>query len=205
MRWVAAVGWPWCRRLPVFPVTVPNSSPQPSLTVPVCAQEGMARVGRLQLPWSMFAFPFYLWKRSPGKTGSHYDPDCDLFVPAERNMVLTSNAFMIGMLGIIGASAIKLGIPAILNLYVLPYWLFVVWLDVVTYLHHHGSHDAMEKMPWYRGEVSEEGGGGAWVCELPFCHRSADEVRSRGPKWGRQAPVSAPRGPSSPCAEWKAA
>lgn len=40
----------------------------------------MARVGRLSLPWSMFAYPFYLWKRSPGKTGSHYDPNCDLFV-----------------------------------------------------------------------------------------------------------------------------
>jgi hypothetical protein len=26
----------------------------------------------------------------------------------------------------------------------------VVWLDVVTYLHHHGYE---EKIPWYRGEV----------------------------------------------------
>lgn len=26
----------------------------------------------------------------------------------------------------------------------------VVWLDVVTYLHHHGYN---EKVPWYRGEV----------------------------------------------------
>jgi len=25
---------------------------------------------------------------------------------------------------------------------------------VVTYLHHHGSDNADEKMPWYRGEVS---------------------------------------------------
>lgn len=28
--------------------------------------------------------------------------------------------------------------------------IFVMWLDLVTYLHHHG-HD--EKLPWYRGEV----------------------------------------------------
>ena len=27
---------------------------------------------------------------------------------------------------------------------------FVVWLDVVTYLHHHGYD---KKVPWYRGEV----------------------------------------------------
>ena len=29
--------------------------------------------------------------------------------------------------------------------------MFVVWLDVVTYLHHHGSDTEGEKMPWYRG------------------------------------------------------
>lgn len=40
-----------------------------------------------------------------------------------------------------------------LKLYVVPYWLNVVWLDVVTYLHHHGSSDPEEKMPWYRGQV----------------------------------------------------
>ena len=47
----------------------------------------MGKVGRLSLPWALFAYPFYLWKRSPGKEGSHYDPECDLFTPAERNQV----------------------------------------------------------------------------------------------------------------------
>lgn len=74
--------------------------------------------------------------------------------PIELNVqVLTSNSFMIGMLGVIAACTFKLGLPAIINLYWIPYWLFVVWLDVVTYLHHHGSDNAAEKMPWYRGEV----------------------------------------------------
>lgn len=50
----------------------------------------MARAGRLKLPWALFAYPFYLWKRSPGKTGSHYEPDSPLFVPAEANMVRTT-------------------------------------------------------------------------------------------------------------------
>lgn len=30
--------------------------------------------------------------------------------------------------------------------------LFVMWLDAVTYLHHHGHDD---KLPWYRGEVCQ--------------------------------------------------
>lgn len=47
----------------------------------------MGKLGRLSFPLAMFAYPFYLWKRSPGKTGSHYDPACDLFVPQEASLV----------------------------------------------------------------------------------------------------------------------
>eukprot|EP00798_Chlamydomonas_sp_ICE-L_P013683 gene13683-19572_t len=109
-------------------------------------------IGRLSFPWSMFAFPFYLWKRTPGKTGSHYDPNSDLFVPSERKQVLTSDAFMLGFVGILAAATYMLGFPAMMNLYVVPYFVFVFWLDAVTYLHHHGPSDENEKMPWYRGE-----------------------------------------------------
>lgn len=66
--------------------------------------------------------------------GSHYDPNCDLFVPSERNMVLTSNAFLIGMLGVLALATAKLGVGAMFNLYFMPYWINVVWLDIVTYL-----------------------------------------------------------------------
>ncbi len=52
-------------------------------------------MGRSTFPWALFAFPFYLWTRSPGKEGSHYDPKSDLFVPSEGNMVVTSNIFMV--------------------------------------------------------------------------------------------------------------
>jgi hypothetical protein len=31
-----------------------------------------------------------------------------------------------------------------------PWLVFIMWLDAVTYLHHHGPHDPEEKMPWYR-------------------------------------------------------
>mmetsp|Transcript_6163 Transcript_6163/g.13393 ORF Transcript_6163/g.13393 Transcript_6163/m.13393 type:complete len:424 (-) Transcript_6163:940-2211(-) len=130
--------------------------------------EPMARVGRLTLPWAMFAYPFYLWKRSPGKEGSHYDPNCDLFVENEKPMIVTSNAFLIGMLGILAACTFALGVPAMFNLYFVPYWMFVVWLDVVTYLHHHGSSDANEKLPWYRGEEWSYLRGGLTTLDRDF-------------------------------------
>lgn len=47
----------------------------------------MARIGRLTFPISMLAFPFYLMSRSPGKQGSHYDPEADLFVASEAPLV----------------------------------------------------------------------------------------------------------------------
>lgn len=72
-----------------------------------------------------------------------------------RRQVLTTNAYLLGMVAVLVACTVKLGIPAMVGLYVIPYWLNVVWLDVVTYLHHHGSHDLEEKMPWYRGEVRQ--------------------------------------------------
>lgn len=127
-----------------------------------------ARVGRLTLPWALFAYPFYLWQRSPGKQGSHYDPNCDLFTPGEKNMVLTSNAFMVGMLAVLAACTYALGIPAMFNLYFVPYWMFVVWLDVVTYLHHHGSSNPAEKMPWYRGEEWSYLRGGLTTIDRDF-------------------------------------
>lgn len=60
--------------------------------------------------------------------------------------VRTSNAFMLGMLGILAACTLALGPLAVFNLYVVPYWVNVVWLDVVTYLHHHGAQDKEEKI-----------------------------------------------------------
>lgn len=59
-------------------------------------------------------------RRSPGKDGSHYDPSCDLFVPSEKKMVLTSDAFLIGMLGVLAACTAKLGVVAMFNLYLVP-------------------------------------------------------------------------------------
>lgn len=76
--------------------------------------------------------------------------------------IKTSNAFLKGMLAILAVSTIALGPLAMFNLYFMPYWINVVWLDVVTYLHHHGPQDADEKIPWFRGEV----GGPCLTCSL---------------------------------------
>ncbi|BBN12508.1 acyl-lipid omega-6 desaturase (Delta-12 desaturase) [Marchantia polymorpha subsp. ruderalis] len=111
--------------------------------------DGGSRTGRLTLPWAMFAYPFYLWGRSPGKEGSHYDPKSDLFVPSEKNEVLTSTACWTAMVALLLGLTVAAGPMWMLKLYVVPYWLNVVWLDVVTYLHHHGYD---KKVPWYRGE-----------------------------------------------------
>lgn len=69
------------------------------------------------------------------------------------SQVLTTNAFLLGFVGVLAAMTVKIGVLPMMALYFVPYWVGVVWLDVVTYLHHHGSHDADEKIPWYRGEV----------------------------------------------------
>lgn len=111
-----------------------------------------SRLGRLLFPIPLFAYPFYLFNRSPGKNGSHFDPKSDLFVESEGGLIKTSNAFQIGFIGILAACAVALGPLAVFNLYVVPYWMFVVWLDVVTYLHHHGPSDAEEEIPWYRND-----------------------------------------------------
>ena len=50
-------------------------------------QDNTAKAGRFTLPFALFAYPFYLWKRSPGKEGSHYDPACNLFAEGEGKLV----------------------------------------------------------------------------------------------------------------------
>lgn len=75
---------------------------------------------------------------------------------------------MLGMLGVLALGTYYLGWLPMLLLYVIPYWINVVWLDVVTYLHHHGPQDTNERIPWYRGEVLP--------CSLTGFHVSAHLV-----------------------------
>lgn len=109
-----------------------------------------------QMPWYeklirfnlfLLAYPIYLFKRSPGRKGSHFLPDSPLFRPSERNDVLTSTFMLILMLIGLGFVAYQWGWVALVKYYVGPYLVFVIWLDLVTYLHHTEAD-----IPWYRGE-----------------------------------------------------
>ncbi|XP_058224462.1 omega-3 fatty acid desaturase, endoplasmic reticulum-like [Rhododendron vialii] len=104
---------------------------------------------RFKVPFPMFAYPFYLWKRSPGKKGSHFNPYSDLFAPSERIDVLTSTVCWFIMVAVLVCLSLVIGPAQMLVLYGLPYLVFVMWLDFVTYLHHHGHE---QKLPWYRGK-----------------------------------------------------
>ncbi|KAK1283055.1 hypothetical protein QJS10_CPB21g01282 [Acorus calamus] len=89
------------------------------------------------------------WSRSPGKKGSHYHPDSDLFVPKEKKDVITSTVCWSAMAALLAGLTYVMGPLQMIKLYFVPYWIFVMWLDLVTYLHHHGHE---ENLPWYRGK-----------------------------------------------------
>ncbi|KAG9131735.1 hypothetical protein Leryth_009482 [Lithospermum erythrorhizon] len=111
--------------------------------------ESSTKYLRYKIPFPLFAYPVYLWWRSPGKSGSHFNPYSDLFQPNERKQVLTSTICWFTMLGFLIFLSFVGGPLQVLKLYGIPYMIFVVWLDMVTYLHHHGHED---KLPWYRGK-----------------------------------------------------
>ncbi|GKV26189.1 hypothetical protein SLEP1_g35534 [Rubroshorea leprosula] len=113
--------------------------------------ETSTRILRFTLPFPLFAYPIYLWYRTPGKEGSHFNPYSDLFTPNERKFVMTSIACWMVVASILVYLCFPIGSLHMLKLYGVPYLIFIVWLDGVTYLHHHGYK---RKLPWYRGKVT---------------------------------------------------
>jgi acyl-lipid omega-3 desaturase len=95
----------------------------------------------------LLAYPVYLFRRSPGKSGSHFNPNSPLFKPSERNDIITSTVCWSIMVTLLVLAAIQFGPLWVFKLYVVPYLGFVVWLDLVTFLHH-----SEDDIPWYRGE-----------------------------------------------------
>ncbi len=96
---------------------------------------------------ALFAYPFYLFLRSPARKGSHFLPSSPLFRPSERQDVLTSTACCAAMILLLGALTLSFGGLFLLKFYICPYLVFVMWLDFVTYLHHTEAD-----IPWYRGD-----------------------------------------------------
>ncbi len=101
-----------------------------------------------------------------------------------RAQVRTSNAFNLGMVAVLAACTVALGPLATFKLYFVPYWVNVVWLDLVTYLHHHGAQDEGEKIPWYRGSVRPPPGPAA-------CLAPRGGARGAGRGWACAAGVGA--------------
>ncbi|KZV29957.1 omega-3 desaturase family protein [Dorcoceras hygrometricum] len=109
----------------------------------------VTKILRFTLPFPLLAYPIYLWGRSPGKKGSHFDPSSALFVKNEKEAVITSTICWTAMAALLVGLSFLMGPVQLLKLYGVPYLSFVMWLDLVTYLHHHGHEDSL---PWYRGK-----------------------------------------------------
>lgn len=103
------------------------------------------KIGRYYL--FLLAYPVYLFKRSPNKEGSHFSPNSPLFKKSEKWDVITSTVLWVGMVVLLGFLTYQWGWMWLLKYYAAPYIVFVVWLDLVTFLHHTDSD-----VPWYRGE-----------------------------------------------------
>lgn len=61
------------------------------------------------------------WTRSPGKSGSHYDPNSDLFTPNEKKDVITSTACWSAMVASLVGLSFVMGPIQLLKLYGIPY------------------------------------------------------------------------------------
>ncbi len=109
-----------------------------------------------QMPWyeklfrfyvPLLAYPVYLFMRSSDRKGSHFHPASAIFRPSEKWDVLTSTALWLMMVGCLGGLAYVYGWLFLVQYYLAPYIVFVIWLDLVTFLHH-----TEQEIPWYRSE-----------------------------------------------------
>lgn len=103
------------------------------------------KIGRYYL--FLFAYPIYLFKRSPNKEGSHFFPGSPLFKQSEKWDIITSTILWFGMLCFLAFFTYQWGWTWLLKYYLGPYIVFVIWLDLVTFLHH-----TEIDIPWYRDE-----------------------------------------------------
>jgi omega-3 fatty acid desaturase (delta-15 desaturase) len=105
----------------------------------------LERFARFDIP--LVVYPLYLFRRSPGKEGSHFLPSSPLFKPSEKWDVITSSLCCAAMIGLLGFLTFQWGGLWLLKYYLMPYIIFVMWLDLVTFLHHTDPD-----IPWYRGK-----------------------------------------------------
>ncbi|KAG6403577.1 hypothetical protein SASPL_135803 [Salvia splendens] len=102
---------------------------------------------RYKIPFPMFAYPLYLWYRSPGKSGSHFNPYSSLFKPNERDLVITSTICWAAMLASLLYASTIVGPTMFFNLYGVPY---LVDIRCVA------GHGYISASPWLRQETPLE-------------------------------------------------
>ena len=95
----------------------------------------------------LISYPLYLFKRSPNREGSHFLPSSPIFRPSEKWDVITSTTLWVAMVGFLGFLTYQFGWLFLIKFYVVPYLIFVIWLDLVTFLHH-----SEPDIPWYRND-----------------------------------------------------
>ncbi|TGL58112.1 fatty acid desaturase [Leptospira ognonensis] len=105
----------------------------------------LAKIARYK--FFLIVFPLYLFVRSSGRDGSHFLPSSPLFPRGERKHAVTSLLWMIGMVCFLVWVTWQYGFLFFISYYFLPYTVFVVWLSLVTFLHHTDVN-----IPWYRGK-----------------------------------------------------
>lgn len=95
----------------------------------------------------LFGYPVYLFNRTPGKQGNHFNPSSPLFKPSDKWDVIVSTISCVLMVGLLGFLTYEWGVMWLVKYYLVPYVVFVMWLGLVTYLHHTDPD-----IPWYRGK-----------------------------------------------------
>ena len=71
--------------------------------------------------------------RSPGKSGSHFDPSSDLFAPVEKKDVITSTICWTAMFALLVGLNFVVGPIQMLKLYGIPYWVIFIPLNLVFF------------------------------------------------------------------------
>ena len=74
-------------------------------------------------------------------------PGSDLFRPSEKWDIVTSTTLWCLFVGFLGWIGLQFGLIFLVKFYVMPYLVFVMWLDLVTFLHH-----TEPDIPWYRND-----------------------------------------------------
>uniref|UniRef100_A0ACD5YN75 Uncharacterized protein n=1 Tax=Avena sativa TaxID=4498 RepID=A0ACD5YN75_AVESA len=118
---------------------------------------------RFTLPFPMLAFPVYLFMRTPGKTGSHFHPNSDVFLPNEKKDVLMSTASCLTMVGVLARLTFVMGPLMMIKLYAIPHveWSYLrgglTTIDrdygLINNIHHdistHMIHHLFPQIPHY--------------------------------------------------------